>query len=516
MVMFQKMIQAIVKKQHETLRWYELVEVAQAAKLNTHIISFIVGSLFFRSTENVREDVGMNLISESKADGGQLCLPAYSCRTPTGWKLSNLAVDALRDYVAQWPELFEALAYRKVGDKDLEANWVFWQKRDVAYSFQKLVKYCKSCPFKKLRLAPANHMALTPASIIEIGAAVDAAYRCAAERPVQVELIKGHKWLYRAEDSGSRPPPELFLPPGEDLMVGQRVVCIKPHGRVPCGSKGTVVGIYGTGHSQELELLLDEDSFGATDLHGRAPGMRGLQGSTSLFMPLQPHLSPIPYAPEPDALEDAVAFAPKSKGTMRAAADWLAEGKQHSWEAERPNLAGGDNGAQELLRMLKSTPQAHQAEPASISKAAASTKARNNARHKNDAISAATEAGIPSDKASSQSQLSPDAFPSEQTLPLPRFNAGLASSPAPAPATRSSNAPANSGAANSGRWNGASDSRNGGRKQPQPKRQSRWESQNGSQTYAGVDSGKGKQEPEPEWADVFDDLLALGKSRQKH
>merc|ERR1712070_660956 len=112
------------------------------------------------------------------------------------------------------------------------------------------------------------------------------------------EHIKGHKRVYKAEDSGSRPPAEFFPSTGEDLMVGQRVVHIKPNGLVPCGTKGTVVGIYGTGHAQQLELLLDEDSFGANDLHGRTNAMRGLRGNTSAFMPLQPRLSHAPYSRE--------------------------------------------------------------------------------------------------------------------------------------------------------------------------------------------------------------------------
>ena len=52
----------------------------------------------------------------------------------------------------------------------------------------------------------------------------------------------------------------------------------KPQGLVPCGAKGTIVGIYGNDATQELELLLDEDNFGATDLHGRAPAGRGFKG----------------------------------------------------------------------------------------------------------------------------------------------------------------------------------------------------------------------------------------------
>merc|ERR1712060_305787 len=70
------------------------------------------------------------------------------------------------------------------------------------------------------------------------------------------------------------------------MSIGQRCIYIKPHGLVPVGAKATVLGIYGVGDVQEVEMLLDRDSFGATSLHGRTPAMRGVMAPVSAVMPI--------------------------------------------------------------------------------------------------------------------------------------------------------------------------------------------------------------------------------------
>jgi len=49
--------------------------------------------------------------------------------------------------------------------------------------------------------------------------------------------------------------------------------------------------VYGIGITQECEVLLDEDNFGATNLHGRVPSMRGMRATSVSFMPLQPMIT---------------------------------------------------------------------------------------------------------------------------------------------------------------------------------------------------------------------------------
>jgi len=102
---------------------------------------------------------------------------------------------------------------------------------------------------------------------------VQEAYESAAHNPVQTEQIRGFRHLYKADEPGSELPPGFSNP---SVHVGDRGVYVKSRGLVTCGAKGTISAVYGTGEAQELELLLDQESLHASDLHGRAPPLQGV------------------------------------------------------------------------------------------------------------------------------------------------------------------------------------------------------------------------------------------------
>lgn len=127
-------------------------------------------------------------------------------------------------------------------------------------------------------------MALAPQGIAEIVRALERVYKAHAKRPVQTELVCGSHNFCKAENAGSQASAGFFSSRG--VEIGQRGIYIKPRGIVPCGVKGTVIGVYEVDQTQQLELILDEDNFGASDLHGRATAMRGVLVSMANFMPL--------------------------------------------------------------------------------------------------------------------------------------------------------------------------------------------------------------------------------------
>eukprot|EP00439_Symbiodinium_sp_Y106_P030451 s750_g3.t1 len=279
-------------------------------------------------------DLGMNLVTEKWQAAGQgspACLPCYAYKMPKGWIFSDLAVKALQDYREKFPGVFEALRSRRTTNqrqikdlqslqtqqlfffrsdirvfvypgnigqrplckenaadgsrpKDLEQRAIFPDRADKDYCSRQLVKYCNSCEWKRLKLAPTQYMALTAQSVSQVACSVDEALRCRRKEDVESLFLEierhpnpldGGLWrsdccqlsdvttvgadsLCRTEEA-FQVPAALRMPSGEDLAVGQRGVYTNPHGAVPCGVQGTVIGIYGTGETQQIEVLLDEE-----------------------------------------------------------------------------------------------------------------------------------------------------------------------------------------------------------------------------------------------------------------
>ncbi|CAE7197421.1 unnamed protein product [Symbiodinium natans] len=175
----QTTITQVLQEQQAQLKWYDLQQLAKQVELEAHVVQQIVGSVMARCADYIREDLGMNLVAEPQ--GSPACLPCYSCKMPKGWIFSDLAVGALKDYREKFPGLFEALRSRRGTNtrqvKDLEQRAIFPDRADKDYCSRQLVKYCNSCEWKKLKLAPTQYMAMTTQSVSQVAWSVDEALK---------------------------------------------------------------------------------------------------------------------------------------------------------------------------------------------------------------------------------------------------------------------------------------------------------------------------------------------------
>jgi len=62
-----------------------------------------------------------------------------------------------------------------------------------------------------------------------------------------------------------------------NIVVGQRGIYVKERGVVEVGSWGTVIGMYGVGRDQRIDVLLDDASLNASSLNGTCPDLRGIR-----------------------------------------------------------------------------------------------------------------------------------------------------------------------------------------------------------------------------------------------
>eukprot|EP00928_Gymnodinium_smaydae_P021483 TRINITY_DN18383_c0_g4_i1.p1 TRINITY_DN18383_c0_g4~~TRINITY_DN18383_c0_g4_i1.p1 ORF type:complete len:1271 (+),score=234.93 TRINITY_DN18383_c0_g4_i1:70-3882(+) len=280
----QQQLQQLAEKQHERVKWHDLKQAVQLAQVDFHVATQLLGTLHFRGADHVREDIGMNICVDPSAGRPVLCLPTYSIKRDRTWYVSDHAVAALKEYAAKFPSLVAVLKSRRKMDRDLEARFIFPDSRDMDYDARQLVKYCNGCAFKKLRLVQMPYMALDRESVLLVVDTVDKANNSAkADAQANTELVHGANDLMPIEEARCKIA-ELKLAQGQ-IQIGQRGRYAKPGGRVSCGAGFTVVAVYGTGAGQMLDVVLDTDSFGADDLQGRAPPMRGMRIAASDMIP---------------------------------------------------------------------------------------------------------------------------------------------------------------------------------------------------------------------------------------
>eukprot|EP00435_Cladocopium_sp_Y103_P037822 s1424_g10.t1 len=215
----------VIEAEQKSLKWYTMADFVELVGLEAKVTRQIIGTLMARCADYIREDLGMNLMVEARGDKGALCLPCYSIKHAQGWFFSDLAVSALKDYQEKFPGVFEALRARQDEKKDLEQRNIFPTSPNKDYASRQLLKYCNGCEWKKLRLAPAEYMAMTVESVTKVAEMVQK-----ISSPQQTITVTGSSSFFQVEDPSMKPPSD---PSRKDLAIGQRgfyIIMMRPQG----------------------------------------------------------------------------------------------------------------------------------------------------------------------------------------------------------------------------------------------------------------------------------------------
>lgn len=245
------------------LKWFTLKEMANMAKIPEKVANRLVASVWWKTSQHVWEDIGMNLM-HAREGGDPMCCTNYATlikeQGGMRWKFSSIAVAAVIDYVQKFPQLISAL---KADNREMNTKILF-PKEQPGDTFR-LLKYVKSQPYKTMKLASARYMALTKEAVDALRAEVDKRMQTTERR----EVISAEVYIPAL---GGRFPKDLFQ---GRFIVGTRVGYRKKDGCVNFGASGTVIGVY-DGSRPMCDVLLDEEHFGASTCQNRCPVYRGI------------------------------------------------------------------------------------------------------------------------------------------------------------------------------------------------------------------------------------------------
>ena len=291
-------------------QWLSAKAIAATVGVSEDFVWSVFGEVWIRFGK-FQEEVGMNLWSYAST-GEPQCVPGYSKfapsqsrRTDKGgryrwnrwdqpdrreWKFSSEAVNALREFVKDLPELTSELTQTLHGTNASVINGGitvqgkrlfsrFTRPKDAKSSanarddwvsefhLNKLVSYVNSAKWKNMSICPWNYEFLGSSFVGLLTSFVDS---LVPQLKREAEVSVPEQALYPMSDSS------LYssLKNGPELTVGQRGVYVKANGMVAIGTSGTVIGFYG---SEMVDILLDEESMNASSLTGICPEMRGIR-----------------------------------------------------------------------------------------------------------------------------------------------------------------------------------------------------------------------------------------------
>ncbi|GKT58587.1 5'-3' exoribonuclease [Colletotrichum tofieldiae] len=263
---FAKPIIQDMKRQN---RYTPSYAVAKMLNLHPLILSKILSSYQVNTVGGLRVNLGLNL----KFDAKKQKVLGYSQKSDSGWEFSNAAIELLARYIAAFPDFFAAIQQNPqasdVSDTDL------WKDPKVAAQRVKEIgawlKAAQTSKFERVPLEAEQLDSVVVMKLAEAGAQV-----FLQSHDVEVKNMKGvpRSAIMKPSDA------ELFLS-NQKFALGDRVSFLSSSGKVPLGSRGTVVGLSRTATNLLLDVVWDLTFMSGTTLGERAPPFRGMTVASS-------------------------------------------------------------------------------------------------------------------------------------------------------------------------------------------------------------------------------------------
>ena len=237
-------------------------QVARMLGLNPLVLSKITSS-FSVMVDDERQNLGLNLKFEAK----KLKVLGYSRKRGNGWEFSEKAIALLREYMQKFPEFFRALQRNPQGD--IYQDTEFYPADIVEQKMAEIKNWLKGIQSRGLEKVSLEAQQLDGDTVKRIEAAVDGWLAKSDEKVPRGINNVPRRALLKPADAEHRCSNQKFV-------IGDRVVYVQDSGKVPIGSRGTVIGLTQTTRLTLLDVVWDVTFMSGTTLGERCSPFRGM------------------------------------------------------------------------------------------------------------------------------------------------------------------------------------------------------------------------------------------------
>lgn len=237
-------------------------QVARMLNLNPLVLSKITSS-FTVMVENERQNLGLNLKFEAK----KLKVIGYSRKRNNSWEFSQKAIDLLKSYLQKFPEFFQALQKNPQGDIYRDTD--FYPENMAKEKMEEIKNWLRSVQSKEFEKVPLDAEQLDGDVVKRIEAAVDEWLAQGNKRAPELIRNVPRKAILKPSDAEHYCSDQIFA-------IGDRAVYVQDSGKVPIGSRGTVIGLNQTTRITLLDIVWDQTFMSGTTLGDRCSPFRGM------------------------------------------------------------------------------------------------------------------------------------------------------------------------------------------------------------------------------------------------
>jgi len=245
-----------------TTRYTPSKNVANQLNLNNMVLSKITSSFSVAALGLPRLNLGLNL----KFEGKKLKVLGYTRKNDYGWEYSDKAIELILTYMTKFPEFFAGVSRNPYASEWKDTD--FYPTEIASAKIKEMAAWLKSIESKNFEKVPLDAEQLDSDAVMAIEQAASKALE-SGPAP-QYKRIKGvrRNALMKPSDAEHRLGNQRFA-------LGDRVIYVQDSGRVPIGTKGTVVGKTITTRTTLLDVVFDVTFLSGTTLGERCSPFRG-------------------------------------------------------------------------------------------------------------------------------------------------------------------------------------------------------------------------------------------------
>ncbi|ETS76838.1 hypothetical protein PFICI_10712 [Pestalotiopsis fici W106-1] len=253
----------IIQQAERENPYWPSYSLAQKLRMPPLVLSKITASFFVQTIGGMRVNLGLNLKFEARKQK----VLGYSRKSKTGWEFSPAAVQLIAEYIAAFPDFFQAIKNNPQGS-ELNETDIFPDPSYASQRIKEMGAWIKNTDRGNFEKVPLEAEQLDSDAVRSIEQAVDALLSDAPQPVIRVMNDVPRNALIRPQDVEQRLGNQQFT-------LGDRVVYVQDSGKVPIGLKGTVVGISNIGSTPMLDVLFDQTFMGGSSLNERCSAFRG-------------------------------------------------------------------------------------------------------------------------------------------------------------------------------------------------------------------------------------------------
>ncbi|KAJ6560949.1 exonuclease II [Mycena sp. CBHHK59/15] len=240
-------------------RYYPSFKVADMVGMSGRALSKITSSFLVITSDNQKTNLGLSLKFEAKA----LKVIDYSRKEVRHWEFSEKAVGLIREYKAQFPEIFQSLD--SSGDAMAKASDILrvpdpdarvreakaWLKSKGVRDFEPVSLFCDQ---------------LTKETVTDIEKLADSFTANKSSSAIKKAIVKGIP-----RQAVLKPAHAVYRLQNQHFALGDRVTMVQDSGGVPLSVKGVVIGL----NAKSMDIVWDVPFMSGVTLGDRCSQYRG-------------------------------------------------------------------------------------------------------------------------------------------------------------------------------------------------------------------------------------------------